>query len=564
MTATNGYVAISRRALDLEDYIDIARRHAGWIIGPALLGLALSVVIAFLLPNTYKSEAMMQITPAQISEALVPSTLNQQLTERIIQMENEILSHQSLSAIIQDPRLNLYPEERASGPLEDVLETMRKRDIHISITSMPGSTAKKASAFSISFEYPNRFLAQQTVQALITRFEDANQNSQRTQQNIVKEFVGDELTQAKANLDRLNDQLARFRAQNDGRLPEQTTMNMASFTSLQNEVSSVVNEINRLSQDRVAMEAHLSTLKNQLDVVGMFALETPASSSPVVRQNEDLVALEKQIAAGESTLQQYLQTYTETYPDVRDLRKRLGVLKTERDDLLARQRQDRADEAAKPKEPVKKATNYQVAQSQTTIQGEITRTEALLKNNESQREYKLKEEEKLNREIAAAREKLAATSGIEARYQDILRDQDNAVKKYQDLVRKQEMTAQNGEMIQRKAGENLDVLDSPTLPVKPIKPRRWMIVGAGFAISFVLGIALAGLQEAKDASLKNLKDVRAYTNLPVLSSIPLLENTLVVKRKRRLTYLAWFAAIILGIVAVCASLLYYYSVTAKS
>jgi hypothetical protein len=44
---------------------------------------------------------------------------------------------------------------------------------------------------------------------------------------------------------------------------------------------------------------------------------------------------------------------------------------------------------------------------------------------------------------------------------------------------------------------------------------------------------LAAAKEVKDASLKNLKDVRAYTNLPVLSSIPLLENALLVRRKRR-------------------------------
>ena len=36
-------------------------------------------------------------------------------------------------------------------------------------------------------------------------------------------------------------------------------------------------------------------------------------------------------------------------------------------------------------------------------------------------------------------------------------------------------------------------------------------------------------QEMKNTSLKNLKDVRAYTNLPVLSSIPLLENALLVQ-----------------------------------
>src|SRR5208282_4850508 len=102
-------------------------------------------------------------------------------------------------------------------------------------------------------------------------------------------------------------------------------------------------------------------------------------------------------------------------------------------------------------------------------------------------------------------------------------------------------------------------LDAPILPQKPTRPDRPLIVGAGFGLSLMLGLALAGPQEARDASLKNLKDVRAYTNLPVLCSIPLLENTLLVKRKRRITALAWSAAVIVGILAVSAAIFYYYT-----
>ena len=137
-----------------------------------------------------------------------------------------------------------------------------------------------------------------------------------------------------------------------------------------------------------------------------------------------------------------------------------------------------------------------------------------------------------------------------------------ATEKFQELLNKQELTEQNGALLERKLGENLEVLDPPSLPTQPAKPNRWMIVGAGAAIGFILGIALAGVQEAKDTSLKNLKDVRAYTNLPVLSSIPLLENTMLVRRKRRIAYLGWSAALIVGMVAISASLYYYYSKSA--
>ena len=77
-------------------------------------------------------------------------------------------------------------------------------------------------------------------------------------------------------------------------------------------------------------------------------------------------------------------------------------------------------------------------------------------------------------------------------------------------------------------------------------------------VGLLTGLVLAGMQEMKDASLKNLKDVRAYTNMPVLSSIPLLENALLVRRNRRLFWLAWSSAIVIGTIAMSGSMYYYY------
>ena len=524
----------------------------------------LSIAIAFLLPNVYKSEAVIQITPAQISEDLVKNTGNQLLTDRIIQMEGAILSRTSLSNLIQSPDLNLYPSDRAKLPIEDVIEVMKAKDLRIDITSAAAaSPGKHASAFKISFQYQNRFKAQQTVQKLITRFIDENQNSQRTQQTLLHDFFGDELAQAKANLDKCNEELTKFRTENQGRLPEQSQMNLQTLSSLQTQVNGINDQLNRLAQDRIQLEAHLSTLKSQLDLTALMAQEpdTLLPSSPMARQNSELENLNRQIEAGDTKLSQLLQSYKDTYPDVKELRKSLLVLKKQRDALQLKQEREQADESAKPKDAPKKTTNYRIAQSQTSLQGDIDRTNALLKSNDSDRLYKLKEQEKINKQIDDYRAKLAATSGIEARSVDLLRDQANATEKYQSMLKKQELTAQNGDLIQRKAGETLDVLDPASLPTTPASPNRFLIVGAGLALSLIVGVAMAGVQEAKDASLKNLKDVRAYTNLPVLCSIPLLENTLLVKRKKRITYLAWSAAVIVGIIAVCAALFYYYSYT---
>ena len=62
MTPSQQYLTISRRALDVEDYIDIVRRHTSWIMGPLFAGLVISCVVAFMLPNTYVSTAVMRIS----------------------------------------------------------------------------------------------------------------------------------------------------------------------------------------------------------------------------------------------------------------------------------------------------------------------------------------------------------------------------------------------------------------------------------------------------------------------------------------------------------------------
>ena len=563
MTATvspgSNYVAISRRTLDLEDYVDIARRHAGWIAGPMLAGIVISIVVAFAMPNVYVSSAEMQITPAQISESIVKTTTNQLLTERILQMQSEILSRTSLSAIIQDPRLDLYKSDRATRPLEDVIEVMRTRDIKIKIDSLPGEGSRRASAFSISFSYPDRLKAQQTVQALMTKFEDSNQNTQTTEQKLVNSYVHDQLAEAKVKLDQLNEQLTKFRVENSGKLPEQSSLNITQLGLLQQQSNAINESLNRLAQERVQLDTQLQTLEGRIELFNMFDKEE-SPSAPVARQNEQLILLNRTIENTESTLAQMLKTYNENYPDVRDARSRLQVLRDQRDQLQKKQDDEQAklQEAARDAHaPAKKPTNFVNAQSLSALQGQIDQTKATIKSKEMERLNLLKEQAANSKQIDGYQAKLAATSGIEATYAEMITNQRAAVDKFQELQRKQELSEQNGELIQRKAGEQLEVLDPPSLPSQPAKPNRLLIVGAGTAIAFILGVALAGVREAKDTSLKNLKDVRAYTNLPVLSSIPLLENTVLVRRKRRIAYLAWSAAIVAGILAISASLYSY-------
>jgi capsular polysaccharide biosynthesis protein len=149
------------------------RRPRGvWQLGGfALAGFAVACALSYLIPNRFTSTASMEIAPAMLTEdPLEPLPAATTAAEYLRQVEPEVLSYQSLSKIIQNPRLNLYSEERAKKPMDEVVRNMLANDLRIS--PVEGS----ASAFSISFSYSDMYNAQRTVNALMNAFEEQRQN----------------------------------------------------------------------------------------------------------------------------------------------------------------------------------------------------------------------------------------------------------------------------------------------------------------------------------------------------------------------------------------------------
>src|SRR5580698_9790028 len=136
MQPTEG-MSIPRRALDVEDYIDIVRRHKGWIFGPFLLTLVVSVVGVYMWPDSYTSIAIVRIVPQQVPEQMVQAAVNQQMAERLSSMQQTIESRSVLTTIINT--FGLYPKERTQMPMEDLVERMKSDKIKIvQVTGLGG------------------------------------------------------------------------------------------------------------------------------------------------------------------------------------------------------------------------------------------------------------------------------------------------------------------------------------------------------------------------------------------------------------------------------------------
>ncbi len=550
MVPQQGYVSVSRRPPDIEDYIDILRRYRSWIVGPTFAGLVIAVVVAFLWPDTFVSTAVMRITPQQISERLVPSNISTQMAERLLSMQQQIESRTQLQELIQRPSLNLYPKERQRKPMEDVIDQMRKA-IKITILDTGSSQSQKfASAFEISFSYADRYKAQAVVRELVSKFTEETNNQLRQQANTTTSFLNDQLKTAKEKLDTLDQEMARFKTENAGRLPDELQSNLQAANALELQQQSVNESINRDAQDKMMLETQLQNLDHESTFIGSN-LEQTASREAV--KNDRLIQINNRILDLESQLSGLRQTYKEDHPDIRKLEASLNGLKKQRDDL---EKED-ASAAAKVGAP-KKVQNPQVAQSLESLKLQRANVAAQIQARNMEMEQRNKLLKELQAEISQYRARIEASPINGQRYEGLVRDYNLAKADYDEKAKKKDISVTSSNLEERKAGENLETLDPASLPEQAAEPNRLLIAGAGVGLGLFFGVFMAGVKEMKDTSLKNLKDVRAYTNLPVLSSIPLLENALLVRRKRRLFWLAWSTAVIVGTIAMSSSMYYYY------
>src|SRR6266404_4472190 len=281
MQPTETY-SVSRRALDVEDYIDILRRHKGWIFGPFLFCVVASVVGVYFWPDTYVSQAVVKITPQQVPESMVQSSVNQAMLDRINSMEQTILSRTVLTTIINT--YGLYQRERSRTTIEDVIDEMKKKiSIYPVPTANSGGANRSIPAFYVQFAYENRFKAQQVVQDLVTRFIDENVRNRGNATFQTAQFMKDELDRAKKELDTVENNLATFQMANNGRLPDQVESNMRQLAGLQAQVSILETSISRANQDKIQMESSVRILKDNLATLNK---EPPQELTAAAPKNE--------------------------------------------------------------------------------------------------------------------------------------------------------------------------------------------------------------------------------------------------------------------------------------
>lgn len=543
-------LAIQHRALDVEDYIDIVRRHRSLILAPMLAGLVISFVVAFLWPDTYVSTASIRIMPPQVPEGILSMPMTVDLGQRVNQMTQSILSRATLTNIINTH--SLYRRELKRLPMADIVENMRTRAIEVRMIGANQNGQQKTVAFNISFKYEKRDVAQRVCADLVSKFIDENIRERASSSGQLKDFVEDQWASRKRELDAIEDQLSRFKSANVGRTPEQQGATISAINGIETRMSNINNSLARVNQDRLLIENQISIYKEQLKQV---TVPTVQNITTIVPKSERLVSIERDIANFETRLQALREQYQETHPDIKASVGNLQILKNERDRL--QKAQNEAEDVAKKSSNTISSLRPEAQREARGLEAQIQQLQARIETSKMEEDSYKKALADAERSARTLQGNLATLPANEKEFEQLRLQSMLARRDFEEIDRMRQRANATVELENRKQTEKLEILDQPSQPMTPTEPKRWVIILGGTIGGLVLGIVFAGAKEMKDSTLKNLKDVRAYTQLTILGCIPLLENDLVVRRRRRLALLAWSTACLASAAIMAGSYLFY-------
>jgi succinoglycan biosynthesis transport protein ExoP len=533
-------ISVPRRPFDFEDYVDVLRRNVRWVIAPAFLGLVVATIVAFLIDDTYVSRALIRIVPPQVPETFVQTAVNQQLGDRINAMAQTIESRNSLQGIITT--YGLYKKQLKRLPFDDVVNMMQK-DIKIqpseSITSVNG---RNLPAFQVFFTYNDRYLAQKVCAELVSRFLSENAKTRIESAVATNQFLSDEYDKARNDLESIEKKLAAFRVKNAGHLPDEMQMNLSQMNTLDNRLVSLNDSLGRVAQEKLVLESQLQIAKDRL------ASLNDATRDGVIRDAR-LDELDKQIVEASGKLASLEDRYTASYPDVVTAKSDLTQLKGQREQLLKEMASRKPDNRLAPARP---------SRERMDLEAVIEQIATHLRAKDLEAASLSKEISDVNNAMKQYQARVQSLPASEREYNELLRDRELGKHRYEEFQMKRNSSAISVEMENRKQGETLEVLDQASLPDSPTAPKRKLLIALGVLAGAFFGFVVVAIREVRDTSLKNLKDARLYTQLPILGSVPLLENDLVVQRRRQIMLLVWTAATIAGFCCMAASIAHYY------
>lgn len=454
------------------DWLAAAWSRRKWMAAVIFaLAAAATVTVVVSLPDVYRATATVLVEQAGADTA-APGELEMRLQV----ISQEILSRSRLQALIGG--FNLYPGLREGAFGEAAVGQMR-RDIRTEFEAVPqpgglGSTV----AFTLSYRGTNPQTVARVANALASFYLDQDVKIRERQTSRAVELLEAQLEDVKSDLMQQERTLAEFQDQHMGELPQHADANLAALRGLYEELGTTG-------------EQKARALERRDELMGRLEAHTDAP-----RVSADLAA--ERLARLKEELGGLTQRYSDKYPEVIRLKSEVATLEQQ---VAARRPAPAAED------PASRGVR-RLKQSLAEVEAEIDN----LKTDEA----------RLRAQIAGYVQRLENAPQRQRAFQEISRDHQTTRDLYDSLRKRYEQAQLEQGAADGQAAPRFRILDPALPPTTPIAPNRLVLLFLAVIGSLIVAAGAAFLAERLDTSFHAADDVRSFTRVPVVASIPLI------------------------------------------
>lgn len=349
---------------------------------------------------------------------------------------------------------------------------------------------EQSTIISVAVNGSSSEVARQRASALLQEYQQRLNELRQANSSTKEQYSQKELDRAKERLEQAQIALAQFQK-------------ASGLVNSEEQTRGVVSNITTLTEAQAQVQAQAQSSQNKVAVLSARLKLSPDKGirSLGLGENQDYQFVRRQLAELEANLVKAQETYTNEHPIVRDL---LGQRQK-----LQRQLQQYISQAAGNAGVDPTVTT--AGEGRSTLIQELVLAESLAAGQQQQANQ-------LQQQIEKLKATLVALPANQARLLELQRQYQVAEGVYKGLVAQ----IKQSNIDAFNTYPNVQVLDPPTVDMKPSSPKKSIAAINALMASIVGSIALVLLLEARNPLLSP-KDLQAI-GFPIVVRIPRLKH----------------------------------------
>jgi polysaccharide chain length determinant protein (PEP-CTERM system associated) len=481
------------------------------------------------LPNSYEATTRIYIdTESMLRPLMRGIAVDSNILTQVDLIQRTLLSRPNLQRVSHMADLDLAAH--SPSEIEEVINDLRRRTV---------VTGEGRNLFTISYTGPSRETATRVVQSLLTVFVESNLGNSRQDIDSAKSFIDDQLRSYTQALDEQDKKLADFKSKNIGYLPGDSNYG-SRLDQAREDLAKTQAELDDNRNQREVLAKQLATVPRLVESVnapGEFGAGPPiggAIAGGGLGVGDDAAS---RVADLERKLRTLLENDTEQHPD---------VIRTKR--LLEQARQDAAN-SVQPDAPAAPIQGIRTT-APNPVYDQLQIQLVTLDTNIASLESKLKRQQgAVEKWQGLAKE----VPEVAAQLQKLTRDYDVTKKAYDELLNRRESAKIGSDLQTQTQTVQFRVVDPPAAPLKPVAPKRPLLLAVVLIAGLIMGGAFAFLLTQIDDSILTVRQLKELVSLPVLGGISLV--TTAAQKRQRFVGALGFVAASLGLVVICVGII---------